>query len=130
MKLPVARVDGSGSALLITLDEAGRRFEISRDTVTDAAGDPPAEPGADPAAGDEAGSGAHGVLEFTRLGDVVSMNHTAVPRSLRGQGMGEALVRAALDYARAQGWRIRPRCPYVAAFISAHPEYASLVATG
>jgi predicted GNAT family acetyltransferase len=104
----VVRVEHSGVLVSVTLNETRHRFEI---TAADQPGD--AEPG---------------VLEFRLVGTVASMNHTQIPVTLRGRGLGDVLVRAALDYARSQGWQVRPRCPFVAAFITAHPEYAALVA--
>ncbi|MEW6420481.1 MAG: GNAT family N-acetyltransferase [Deinococcota bacterium] len=38
------------------------------------------------------------------------------------------MVQAALDDTRAQGCRVVPACPFVAAFIQKHPGYADLVA--
>jgi len=55
--------------------------------------------------------------------------HTLVPPELRGQGLAEALVRTALDDARAAGQKVTPACSYVAAYIKRHPEYQALVAT-
>jgi predicted GNAT family acetyltransferase len=46
---------------------------------------------------------------------------------MRRQGIGAALAKAALDYARAERLVVRPVCPFVSAFIEANPEYASLV---
>jgi predicted GNAT family acetyltransferase len=37
------------------------------------------------------------------------------------------LVRAALNYARANGLRVIPVCPFARAFLARHPEYADLV---
>jgi predicted GNAT family acetyltransferase len=37
-------------------------------------------------------------------------------------------VRGALDDARRRGWRIVAQCPFVAHFVTGHPEYADLVA--
>ena len=42
--------------------------------------------------------------------------------------MGAALATSALDYARREGMRIIPSCPYVKAYIDRHPEYEDLVA--
>lgn len=60
-------------------------------------------------------------------GDVVTIYHTEVPRHLRGAGHGARLVTAVLDDIRARGKKVRPRCPFVAAFIRANPRYTDLV---
>ena len=44
---------------------------------------------------------------------VIIIDHTEVDKSLRGQGIGQKLVRNAVEYARANKLKIRPRCPYV-----------------
>ena len=53
--------------------------------------------------------------------------HTGVPRAVEGRGIAAAMTRAALDTARAEGWRVVPLCAYAASWIRRHPEYASLV---
>jgi hypothetical protein len=72
---------------------------------------------------------AEGVLVYARTGtDQLDLQHTAVTESQHGQGVGEALVRAALDYARENKLRIIPTCPYVRAWLKRHPGQADLVA--
>ena len=55
------------------------------------------------------------------------IDHTGVPEAIGGRGLAGALVRAALDYARAEGLRVVPLCSYAASYIQRHPEYADLV---
>lgn len=55
------------------------------------------------------------------------IDHTGVPEAIGGRGVAAALVRAALDHARAQGWRLVPACSYSAAYVQRHPEYADLI---
>jgi thioredoxin reductase (NADPH) len=54
--------------------------------------------------------------------------HTEVPDGHQGEGVGTALITGALDDVRASGGRVIPQCPFVAAFIRDHEEYAGLVA--
>jgi uncharacterized protein len=54
--------------------------------------------------------------------DVLDLQHTEVPPSGQGHGIGDALVRAALAYAREQGMRVMATCPYVRAWLRKHPE--------
>ena len=68
------------------------------------------------------------LLTYLRDGSELEMMHTEVPDALEGQGYGTALAEAALDYARQQGAKVRPSCPFVAAYIQRHPAYADLVA--
>ena len=65
-----------------------------------------------------------GLLEYERNGDEVDLFHTEVKPELRNRGLGETLVRAALEDLRARGERAVPTCPFVAAFIRRYPEYA------
>ena len=50
------------------------------------------------------------------------LQHTEVPPSGKGHGIGDALVRAALAHARDQGLRVIATCPYVQAWLRRHPE--------
>lgn len=63
-------------------------------------------------------------------GDTMTFTGTVVPDALRGQGIGEKLVRAGLDAARERGLKVVPQCGFVAAFIRRNDEYADLVAAG
>ncbi|GAA0781448.1 GNAT family N-acetyltransferase [Castellaniella ginsengisoli] len=67
------------------------------------------------------------VLDYTLEGAVASFTHTGVPAPVGGRGIAADLVRAGLDTARARGWRVRPLCSYVAAYVKRHPEYQDLV---
>jgi predicted GNAT family acetyltransferase len=62
----------------------------------------------------------------TQPGSVVLV-HTEIEPALEGQGLGTVLVRGALEDIRSRGARVVPQCPFVAAYIRRHPEYADLV---
>ena len=71
------------------------------------------------------------VLAYEPLGDaVLDLQHTVVPPDARGGGVGDALVRGALEIVRAEGLRIVPTCAFVAAWLRRHPEARDLVAEG
>jgi predicted GNAT family acetyltransferase len=53
--------------------------------------------------------------------DILELMHTEVPPSGKGHGVGDALVRAALAYAREQGLEVIATCPYVQAWLRRHP---------
>ena len=61
---------------------------------------------------------------------VLELLHTGVPESLRGHGVGEALVAAAVEYARRNGNKIIPTCPFVRSWLARHPEYQDLMIEG
>ena len=68
-----------------------------------------------------------GVLTYLERGSALELLHTEVPDAAEGQGFAAALAVAALDFARSEGKRVIPTCPYVAAYIARHPGYADLV---
>jgi predicted GNAT family acetyltransferase len=62
-------------------------------------------------------------LVYAMVGDdVLNLQHTEVPPSAKGQGVGDALVRHALAYARERGLRVMATCPYVQAWLRRHPN--------
>ena len=60
----------------------------------------------------------------------ITFTHTFVPPELRGRGLAEHLVRAALAHARLHKLRVVRACSYVAAFIERHREFQDLIAQG
>ncbi len=71
--------------------------------------------------------GRKAVLEFRLRDRVLSVLHTETPADLAGRGFANALARAALEWARAEGFTVKPYCPFTAGFIRRHPEFESLV---
>jgi predicted GNAT family acetyltransferase len=73
--------------------------------------------------------GQEAELTYRRIDDgLVSADHTFVPPEMRGSGVAVKLVERLIADARAGGYRIRPRCPYVAAQFERHPDWADLKA--
>jgi hypothetical protein len=75
-------------------------------------------------------AGHRAVSEYISLPDRIIFTHTGVPRALEGKGVGTALVKAGLEYAQAQGLQVVPLCPYVAGYMTRHPEWQELLAPG
>jgi predicted GNAT family acetyltransferase len=69
-----------------------------------------------------------GFLMYRIEPGVLELVHTDVDPKWEGKGVGAALVKGALDDVRARGLKVRPYCPFVAAYIRRHPEYEDLVA--
>lgn len=67
------------------------------------------------------------VCTYRHQGDTLLITHTEVPPALEGRGIAGALVQATLDWARAEGLRVRPLCGYVAAYMRRHPETQDLL---
>lgn len=66
-------------------------------------------------------------LLYRRQDRHLLIDHTGVPEAIGGRGVAGQLVKAALDYARAEGLRVVPLCSYSAEYVRRHPEYADLV---
>lgn len=71
--------------------------------------------------------GQTGYISYQDRGDALVYDHTIVPQSLGGRGIGSALVVHALDYAREHDKKVVPQCSFVASYINNHPEYQDLV---
>jgi predicted GNAT family acetyltransferase len=65
--------------------------------------------------------------EYSLLHDAIVLPHTVVPAAFEGRGIGGALARAALGYARDHGLKVKPSCPFIARYIASHPEWQDLV---
>jgi hypothetical protein len=53
---------------------------------------------------------------------VVSIDHTEVDESLRGQGIARKLTLAAVDWARKSGVKLLPVCPFAKAVFDRDPS--------
>jgi hypothetical protein len=83
-------------------NEARHRFEVSLDAET-------------------------AYAEYRLAAGEITLTHTEVPKAFEGRGVASQLARAALGYARAQGLKVIPLCPFMAAYITKHPEWRDLV---
>lgn len=70
--------------------------------------------------------GHAGRLDYSVNGDVLTIVHTEVDPALEGRGVAGALVRSALDHARASGLKVDPQCKYAASYMERHPETMQL----
>jgi predicted GNAT family acetyltransferase len=70
-----------------------------------------------------------GFAEYRERDGARVFTHTEVFDAFEGQGVGSALARGALDDVRAQGRRLVALCPFIAAYLERHGEYADLVDT-
>lgn len=87
----------SKDAITVTHNEAAHRFEAEVE-------------------------GRRATSEYTRAADRIVFTHTEVPEALEGRGVANALTRTALGYARAEGLKVVPLCPFVRAYLERHPE--------
>jgi len=49
--------------------------------------------------------------------------HTVVPEAFEGRGVGSALVKAGMAFAKEEGQLVIPTCSFFAAYLARHPEY-------
>ena len=67
-------------------------------------------------------------LTYQRVrADLVIADHTLVPPAARGGGIAFQMVERLIADARDGGYRIVPRCPYIAAQFARHPEWADVL---
>ena len=71
--------------------------------------------------------GHTGFISYQDQDDRIVYDHTIVPSELGGKGVGSALVKHALDYARSEGKKVVPTCSFVASYINKHAEYQDLL---
>ena len=72
--------------------------------------------------------GAEAEMTYSRASpELIIIDHTGVPDSLRGKGVGQALALHAVEAARAGGWKIIPLCPFFKAQAQRHPEWRDVV---
>ncbi|MEA1941692.1 MAG: GNAT family N-acetyltransferase [Pseudomonadota bacterium] len=57
----------------------------------------------------------------------IIVDHTGVPDSLGGRGVGSALARHVVAEARANGFTIVPLCPFLKAQAERHPDWADVI---
>ena len=65
--------------------------------------------------------------EYVLHNGAMVLPHTVVPPAFEGMGVGSALAKAALGYAREHGLMVKPSCPFMAGYIMKHPEWQDLV---
>ena len=68
-----------------------------------------------------------GYISYQKRADALVYDHTIVPPALGGKGVGSALVKHALNYARDHDKKVVPQCSFVASYINNHPDYQDLV---
>ena len=66
------------------------------------------------------------MVEYMQPGKNIIFTHTEVPPAYEGQGIASRLAKHALDYARAEGFKVQPLCPYIKGYILRHPEYKDI----
>jgi len=69
-----------------------------------------------------------GELHYRRAGARILITHTEVAAEMREQGLGQLLVDAAAQWARAENLKLVPLCSYAGRVLAASPQYADVLA--
>ncbi len=62
------------------------------------------------------------VVDYDLRGDVLTIHHTGVPPAFEGQGIAAILTKTALDWAKAEGYKVIPICSYTRAYMLRNPN--------
>jgi predicted GNAT family acetyltransferase len=68
-------------------------------------------------------------MTYSMAGDKAIIDHTTVSDVLRGTGTGGKLVAAAVVWARANGKKILPLCPFAKSVFDKNPAYRDVLFT-
>ena len=66
-------------------------------------------------------------LSYIKEGGIMTIDHTEIDEKLRGEGIGQDLVKAAVEYARENGLKINAVCPYAKKVIERTPEFQDVL---
>lgn len=67
-------------------------------------------------------NGGLGILDYRIEGDTIFLLYVEVPVAEQGRGIASKLSHAALEFARDNGLKVVPRCPFIATYMRRHPE--------
>lgn len=66
-------------------------------------------------------------ITWSLAGDtILIIDHTEVKEGYNGQGLGQELVRLAVDKARRENRKVMPLCPFAAHQFAKHEEYREI----
>ena len=69
-------------------------------------------------------------LVYSGTGPVITLLHTEVDPVMRGTGAGKTLLEEAVQWARAEGKRFVPQCPYAKSVFDKTPAYHDVLDNG
>ena len=75
----------------------------------------------------EAQIGEHlAMAEYNIAGNNIIFTHTEVPPALEGYGVGSKIAHYALEWAKNEGYKVQPLCPFIRHYVEEHPEYQAI----
>ncbi|MGY5849885.1 GNAT family N-acetyltransferase [Salegentibacter sp. F14] len=77
----------------------------------------------------ENNNGVYAELTYTHQdNDILTIDHTEVKPELEGQGIAGRLLKRAVEYAREQGFKVDPLCPYAEVQFERNESYQDVKA--
>jgi predicted GNAT family acetyltransferase len=67
-------------------------------------------------------------LTYVKNNGTMTIDHTEIAEKLRGEGIGQDMVKAAVEFAREKGLKVKPACPYARKVIERTPEFQDVLA--
>jgi uncharacterized protein len=67
-----------------------------------------------------------GFAEYRKVQGRLILFHTEVDPSVEGRGVGSRLASGVLEDIRSRGLKVTIKCPFIAAYVARHPQYADL----
>ncbi len=71
-------------------------------------------------------NGEAAFIQYEWKGENMAILHTEVPEDKQSEGYAAQLAKYVLDKAQKEHLHLLVYCPYIAAYIKKHPEYAAL----
>lgn len=66
-------------------------------------------------------------IEYIIMAKKIFLTHTEVPVDLEGKGIGSKIVKLALEEIEKRGLKLIPLCPFIAKYITRHPEWKRIL---
>jgi predicted GNAT family acetyltransferase len=66
-------------------------------------------------------------MTYSLGGTIAIIDHTDIDAALRGTGAGARLVKAAVEWARAEKLQLMPLCPFAKSVFDKAPEFADVL---
>ncbi len=66
-------------------------------------------------------------LTYIKNDSTMTIDHTEIDEKLRGEGIGQDMVKAAVEYARENDLKIKADCPYAKKVIDRTPEFKDVL---
>ena len=66
-------------------------------------------------------------LSYIKNNGTMTIDHTKIDEKLRGEGIGQDLVKAIVEYARENDLKIKPVSPYAKKVIDRTPEFQDVL---